>query len=183
MKKLLATTALIGLAFAAPAYAVPITGEVSINGDDSFTATSITFANPANLGSTSGSFATAFGTAVADNVVTMIGTLTASSTGNLFSISGVPGHLGNVGTLAITPPTTFSETGGPLPDLTVTGKGTLSLTGFDSTAGIWTVTTQGVSTEVTFSATAIAAAPEPASLALLGVGLLGIGFVANRKRS
>jgi hypothetical protein len=25
--------------------------------------------------------------------------------------------------------------------------------------------------------------PEPASLALLGIGVLGVGFVANRKRS
>jgi hypothetical protein len=43
-----------------------------------------------------------------------------------------------------------------------------------------TIGTFASSTSGTFSA---AAAPEPASLALLGVGLLGLGFVANRKRS
>jgi hypothetical protein len=186
MRKLLcAATALAGL-LAAPAFAAPITGEVSINGDDTFTSTSITFQNPANLGSTSGSFTTVFGVVppVVDNVVTMISTLTASSTGNLFSISGIPGLPGNAGALAITPPTTFSFTGGALPSLTASGTGTLSLTGFDNTPGIWEVTTQGVTTTVTFSATAIAqATPEPASLALLGAGLLGLGFVASRKRS
>ncbi|HEY2616588.1 MAG TPA: PEP-CTERM sorting domain-containing protein [Acetobacteraceae bacterium] len=187
MRKLLyAATALAGL-LAAPAFAAPITGEVSINGDDLFTATQITFTNPANLGATSGSFATDFGTVppVVDNVVTMISTLTASSTGNLFTISGVPGHLGEVGSLAITPPTSFAFTGGALPSLTVSGVGIFSLTGFDNTPGIWTLTTQGPNPPtVTFSATALATpAPEPASLALLGVGLLGLGCVASRKRS
>jgi hypothetical protein len=43
-------------------------------------------------------------------------------------------------------------------------------------------TIQSFTASVSGNASA-AAAPEPASLALLGVGLLGLGFVANRKRS
>jgi hypothetical protein len=185
MRKLLyAATALAGL-LAAPAFAAPITGEVSINGDDTFTSTQITFAAVANLGGTSGSFATDFGAVppVVDNVVAMIATLTATTAGTLFTISNVPGHTGNVGSLDITPPTTFNFTDGAIPNLTASGTGTLHLTGFNDTAGIWTLTTQGNSPpEVTFSATAIAT-PEPTSLALIGAGLLGLGFVVSRKRS
>jgi hypothetical protein len=80
---------------------------------------------------------------------------------------------------------TFNFASGQLPDLTISGAGTLTLTGFDPTPGNYILTTQGpTSVSVTFSVTSVAAAvPEPASLAILGGALLAFGIGRNRRKT
>ena len=51
---------------------------------------------------------------------------------------------------------------------------------FEQTSGSWAITTNGASTEVSFSSTAI---PAPAGAALLGLSLLGFGFARRNKKA
>ena len=176
--KLTALMAAVALA-ASPALAVPITGELSINGADSFTSTQINFIGSGNVQGTSGSFAELANCGLC---VTMINTLTPATSGTLYTVSDG----GLTASLSINPPTTFTQGGTvSLPDLTASGTGSISLSGFDDTPGVWELTTQGpTGASVTFSATTVGtpppSVPEPPAYALICAALLGL--VAVRKR-
>lgn len=170
------------------AQAVPIAAgsELSINGSDTFTGAvggttfTLNFVGLGNVGGSSGDF-----TAVANCTacVTMINQLTQASTNfQLYSVtSGAVTSSLTAGNI-----TSFSITAGAggLESLAITGAGTLNLTGKDPTPGFYDLTTQGPSgvATVTFSNTSIAAAPEPASMAILGSSLFALAWAIRRKQ-
>jgi hypothetical protein len=174
------------MALGTSAHAAPIAaGSVlSLSGRDSYTATSLAFTNPENIGAGSGSFAI-LAPLPCNGCATMIASLTAATP---LGSSLYTGHneANTITTdLLLTSVPVFSFSDGALPNLTVMGNGTLDLTGFDPTPGSYILTTQGpTGTEVTFSVTsiALAAAPEPASLAILGGALAAMGGLARRRR-
>jgi hypothetical protein len=70
--------------------------------------------------------------------------------------------------------------------LSLSGTGTIHLTGFDDTAGVWNFSGQrsGANANATFSWSAGSSAtnlPEPATLLLTGMGLCAVGFVRRRR--
>lgn len=77
----------------------------------------------------------------------------------------------------------FPASGGSLAQLVINGTGLLHYAGFDTTPGVFTLTTQG-GIVTTFSASTVTTAvlPEPSTLLLLGVSLLGFALT-RRSRS
>jgi hypothetical protein len=185
------------------AYADPITGTLSITGDDTFTSSSITFLGSTFIAGGSGANTGSFSVLTNGNPVTMfpgfagalpytqgentvpaaispVEVMTTTEDGETFSyfmttynasyISGVPGCTGTTTCLDVTGTGFF------------TGTGT---TDYDDTPGEFTFTTQLAAgqSSTSFSASALATpVPEPASLALVGSGLLGIAGLASRRR-
>jgi hypothetical protein len=183
MLKKLVLTAAVSL-FAAPAFATPITGTLSLNGSNSYTASTIDFNGAGNIGGTSTGTLAAFTDCIGCVVLNTFNyttagfinptpVFTATEAGNTFSLglnSIISSGLDSFG------------------DLSIRGLGTLTQTGFDNNSGTFSLTSQGGSAgknNVTFSATSVATAmsavPEPSTLLLLSTGMMGLGLITLRK--
>lgn len=160
-------------------HAIPISGELSLDGFDNLTATTITFLGGSpisNLGE-SGDFAVLGNGAVPvfRNIGTPIpfGSLT---TGSNLSCGG--GCIYTVSSGSIT--STFNLVTEQPPVISagfvdITGTGTLTLTGFDPTPGNFFLSAQGgIGDNLTFSSTSLAV-PGP----VLGAGFPGIAAAAG----
>lgn len=66
--------------------------------------------------------------------------------------------------------------------LVVTGTGLFHIAGFDNTPGTYSLAVTNAGTAFSFSATDTAV-PEPATLALFGMGLLGVGLRQRKTRA
>jgi hypothetical protein len=172
------TTALI-LGFGSQASAALVTGTLSLNGVDTFGPTSITFANPANIGAGSGSLAL-LGTC--DGCVTMSNFNSASTNFLVYSAT----NAGVTTTLTLNS-AVFTQTPNLIGgfNLDIAGTGTITETGFQNTSGAFELTTQSSSGAAlfTFSSTTVASnVPEPSTWAMMILGFMGVGFMAYRRK-
>jgi hypothetical protein len=161
------------LAMPVAVQAAPVTGSISFDGSNSYDTTSVTFIGAQNAQSDSGAlglFGACTGCIAFKNLVFSPFSPVTNE------ISGTNNGL-TLG-LDLTALTTVSETS---TFLDIAGNAVLHLTGFAATPGAFFFSTQGPQgPEVSFSADVLPVA-EPASLALLSVGVLGIGFVSRRR--
>jgi hypothetical protein len=161
------------------AFAALFTGNLSLNGVDGFSANAITFVGSANIGADTGNLA---GLGTCTGCVTMTSFTSASTNFQVYTATN--NGLTTTLTLASAVFSSVPNNIGGL-DLTVSGSGTATLTGFDPTPGSFRLTSQGATGggNFTFSATTVVAGvPEPSTWAMMILGFVGLGFMAYRRK-
>lgn len=173
--KIIAFSALF--AMSSMAFAVPITGEIGFSGDNTIVtgtdysdATELSFSDVVVGSGATGSFAEAGLTSG-----------TSATFSNLVIDPFAPQGLWEAGGFSFSTNTLDVDFQNAA-TMTLSGVGTVSGNGFDATEGSWSMSAN----QLTFSAFTITADPSPVPapglLALVGLGLIGIGISRRLKK-